>query len=192
MQQWENMEAFMTAEAARDLEAGEEVRPCFAAFAGAAPLVLAFLRPFPQGRAADALIELLALAAPLDADRLALSIGGRAWSLDDPIPPVDPDFGDLRQRVVAIESVDGSVGRPRPASTIIPFDLVDGQVRWGEPLRGEGEHSWVASAFVVTIRKRRQLRGSMEEIRRQAKRCVALGHLLALSPTVADRLHLPA
>jgi hypothetical protein len=90
--QWDEVEQFMIAEAERDLEAGNEVRPCFAAFACEAPLVLAFLRPFPKGGYHDPLIELLALAAPLNADRLKLSLSGRAWSMDDPIPPVDPDF----------------------------------------------------------------------------------------------------
>lgn len=188
MQQWDEMEQFMIAEAERDLEAGDEIRPCFTAFAGEAPLVLAFLRPFPKGGYHEPLIELIALAAPLEADRLKLSISGRAWSMDDPIPPVDPDFGDLRQRVLEIESVDGTAGRPRSASTLLPFDVVGGTVRWGETARlGSGE-GWIPNALEVAVRKRHRFRASLDEIRRQAERCVTLGHLVALGPTVADRL----
>lgn len=193
MQQWDEMEQFMIAEAERDLEAGDEVRPCFTAFAGEVPLVLAFLRPFPKGGYHDPLIELIALAAPLDADRLKLSISGRAWSMDDPIAPVDPDLGDLRQRVLEIESVDGTVGRPRSSSVLLPFDIVDGAVQWGETMRLSSGEGWIPSALEIAVRKRRTFRDApLDEIRKQAERCVALGHLVALGPTVADRLQLTA
>jgi hypothetical protein len=190
MQQWDEMERFMVTEAERDLDAGGEIRPCFTAFAGEEPLVLAFLRPFPKGGYHDPLLELLALAAPLDADRLKLSISGRAWSMDDPIPPVDPDFGDLRQRVLEIESVDGTIGRPRSSSTLFPFDLVDGTVQWGETMRLGTGQGWIPGALKVAVRKRRKLRAPLDEIREQAERCVILGHLVALGPTVVDRLGL--
>ncbi|MGH8899450.1 MAG: hypothetical protein ACRDZ4_21105 [Egibacteraceae bacterium] len=192
MQQWEEMERFMIAEAERDLEAGDEIRPCFTAFSGGNPLVLAFLRPFPKGGYHDPLIELIALAAPLDADRLKLSISGRAWSMNDPIPPVDPDLGDLRQRVLEIESVDGTVGRPRCSSALHPYDVVDGTVRWGETMRLGGGEGWIPGALEIAVRKRRRLRAPLDEIRKQAERCVILGHLVALGPTVADRLQLTA
>ncbi|MGH8900878.1 MAG: hypothetical protein ACRDYA_04155 [Egibacteraceae bacterium] len=192
MQQWDEMEQFMIAAAERDLEAGDEIRPCLTAFAGEAPLVLAFLRPFPKGGYHDPLIELIALAAPLGANRLKLSISGRAWSMDDPIPPVDLDFGDLRQRVLQIQSVDGTAGRPWSASTLLPFDVVDGTVRWSEAVRlGSGE-GWIPSALEIAVRKRRRFHAPLDEIRRQAERCVTLGHLVALGPTVADRLCLEA
>ncbi|MGH8884423.1 MAG: hypothetical protein ACRDYX_04485 [Egibacteraceae bacterium] len=192
MQQWEEMEGFMIAEAERDLEAGDEIRPCFTAFAGENPLVLAFLRPFPKGGYHDPLIELIALAAPLDADRLKLSISGRAWSMNDPIPPVDPDLGDLRQRVLQIESVDGAAGRSRRSSALHPYDVVDGTVRWGETMRLGGGEGWIPGALEIAVRKRRRLRAPLDEIRKQAERCVILGHLVALGPTVVDRLQLTA
>lgn len=191
MHQWDQMERFMITEAERDLESGDEIRPCFTAFAGETPLVLAFVRPFPKGGYHDPLIELIALAAPLGADRLKLSISGRAWSMDDPIPPVDPDFGDLRQRVLEIESVDGTAGQPRSSSTLFPFDLVGGRVQWGETMRLDGGVGWIPGALEIAVRKRHRFRrASLGEIREQAERCVALGHLVALGPTVADRLHL--
>ncbi|MGH8906127.1 MAG: hypothetical protein ACRD0K_06355 [Egibacteraceae bacterium] len=189
MQQWDEIEQFMIAEAERDLTVGQEVRPCFTAFAGPTPLVLAFVRPFPKGGYQQPLIELIALAAPLDADRLKLSITGRAWSLLDPIPPVDAQAGDLRQRVLSIESVDAHAGRPRSHSVLVPFDVVDGAVVWGEPTRMTGGEGWIPFAFRRAVRVRGRLRGaSIADLRAQAERCAALGHLIALGPTVADRL----
>jgi hypothetical protein len=190
MQQWDEMEAFMIAEAERDLMAGSDVRPCFTAFAGTTPLVLAFVRPFAKGGYQQPLIELLALAAPLDADRLKLSITGRAWSMLDPIPPIDPELGDLRQRVLTIESVDGHNGYPRSSSVLLPFDVAAGVIVWGEPTRTTSGEGWIPFAFHRTVRMRHTFQGArVEDIRAQAERCAGLGHLIALGPTVAARLH---
>jgi hypothetical protein len=189
MHQWGKVEQFMIAEAERDLAAGQEVRPCFTGFSGPEPLVLAFVRPFPRGEYQQPLIELLALAAPLDADRLKLSITGRAWSMLDPIPPVDPELGDLRQRVLTIESVEDSAGGPRSSSILLPFDVAGGVVRWGEPTRTTSGEGWIPFAFRRAVHMRRAFRGArVEDIRRQAERCAALGHLVALNPILADRL----
>ncbi|MGH8932772.1 MAG: hypothetical protein ACRDZO_19670 [Egibacteraceae bacterium] len=193
MQQWDQMEQFMVTEAERDLLDGRDVRPCLVAFAGETPLLLAFVRPFAKGAYQQPLIELIALAAPLDADRLKFSITGRAWSMLDPIPPVDPALGDLRQRVLAIESVDGSAGSVRAWSTIHPYDVVGGAVRWGEANHLTGGEGWIPSALRETVRMRRELtRASITDIRAQADRCARLGHLVALGPTVAERLGLDA
>lgn len=188
MQQWGEREALLREEAGRDLEAGDEVRPCFLAMAGDHPLFLAFSRPFDKGGHLDALIELMALAAPLDADRLAVSLGGRAWSYHDPIPPVLPGVGDLRQPVLVIEEADGSRGRTRARSSAFPMDLADGRVRWGEPLRADDTGSPVSTALALTIRRRRALQGSDAEIRGHIERCVRRGHLIALSEPLHARL----
>src|SRR5687767_6035135 len=99
---WGDVEGFLLDEAAKDVALSDEVRPCLAAFAGDEPLLVAWWRPFPKGGYADPLIELLALACPLGADRVAQSLAGRATSLDDPIAPVVAGVGDLRQRVVHV------------------------------------------------------------------------------------------
>jgi hypothetical protein len=189
MQAWEDRTAFLMDEARRDLEAGADVRPCFVALAGDQRLFLAFLRPFAQGEYLDPLVELIALAAPLGADRLAFSISGRAWSLDDPIPPVLPGVGDLRQRVLTIVEADGSSGSARPVTTGIPFDLVEGQVRWGTPFHGDDTVSAIPAALATAVRNRNEIRGTDREIRAQAERCVALGHLVALAGPIHARLH---
>lgn len=188
MRRWEDRQAYFLDEARRDIEDGRDARPCVVALAGADRLFLAFLRPFERGELYDALVELLALAAPLGADRLALSLPGRAWSLHDPVPPVLPGVGDLRQRVLVIHEADGTRGRPRDRTLAIPYDLVGGAVRWGDPLEGGDWVSPLGGVLAVTIRHRDRVRGGDRAIRRQAERCVVLGHFLALGPTVAERL----
>lgn len=193
MQQWDQMEAFIITEAERDLRVGEDARPCLTAFAGETPLLLAFVRPFAKGAYQQPLIELMALAAPLGADRLKFSITGRAWSLLDPIPPVDPDLGDLRQRVLTIESVDGRSEPPEGWSTILPYEVVDGAVHWAEAQRLTGGEGWIPAALRGTVQMRHAFAGARsEEIRAQVERCARLGHLVALGPSVAERLRLPA
>jgi len=188
MQHWEERQEFLMEEAAFDLECGVDVRPGFVAFAGPELLFVAFLRSFLKGHHMDAVIELLALAAPLDADRLAMSIGARAWSLDDPIPPVLPGVGDLRQRVLVIEEVDGSTGRPRARSVAHPWTLEKGHVRWSEPLESTEMMSPLSQTLQLAVRRRRQLATDTTSIRAQAERCARLGHLIALAEPVNDRL----
>ncbi|MPZ87441.1 MAG: hypothetical protein GEU81_05075 [Nitriliruptorales bacterium] len=188
MQTWEDRQGFLLDEARRDLEASQQVRPCLLAMAGARRLFIAFLRPFDRGRHLDALVELLALAAPLDADRLALSIPARAWSMNDPLPPVLPGLGDLRQRVLTILEADGSNGSETARSTLIPFDLDDNRVHWGDPHVTEGETGPVSSALLLTVRHRHELRAEDRDIRTQAARCVRLGHLVAFAEPLSQRL----
>src|SRR5690606_2934864 len=121
MQRWDEVEQWLKEEAEADLLAGQDsARPCLAAYRGHEPLFVAFLRRFEKGRYHDAVIELLALAIPLQANQLAMSMTGRAWSLDDPIVPVSEE-GDLRQRVLMIESADSTSGAVESLSVIFPF-----------------------------------------------------------------------
>jgi hypothetical protein len=188
MQTWADRVVFLMEEACRDLETGLQVRPCLVAMAGDERLFVAFLRPFMRGEPMDPLIELLALAAPLGADRLALSISGRAWSLKDPLPPVLPGVGDLRQRVLTILEADGTDGSVLPRTTVVPFDLVSGGVHWGTPHVEEGEAGPISSALVLAVHHRRDFQADDREIRKQAARCSRLGHLLAFAEPVFDRL----
>lgn len=186
--QWKDREAFLLNEASRDLEAGREVRPCFLAMAGECPLFVALLRAYDRGDHLGPLIELIALAAPLDADRLVVSLTGRAWSLHDPVVPMVPGVGDLRQRVLLIEEVDGTRGRPTSCSSATPYDLDGGTVRWGEPIRQAGETGLVSAALALAVRRRGRLQAGDDQIREQAERCLRLGHALALAGPVRDRL----
>lgn len=169
-----------------------EVRPLLVAGEGERPLLYAELRPFPKGRYHDALIELMALALPLGADRVAVGMTGRLWSLDDPIPPVVGGVGDLRQRALVLELIDGHRRAVTNRTLLVPFDLRDGEVVWDEPSDpGPGE-GWIPAALRVLVEGRQELAVDLAQIRDQAVRCLALGHRLVLLGPVADRLGLDA
>ncbi len=190
MRRWEDRRAFFADEAGRDLEAGLDVRPCLVAMSREERLFVAFLRAYEREDALDALIELLALAAPLGADRLALSRSGRAWSLLDPVPPGVPGSQDLRQRVRVLVEVDDSRGASVTCGVVVPFHLEDGSVRWEAPMVVEESTSAVAAALALAVEGRGELAASDREIRRQARRCVRLGHLLGFAEPVFERLAL--
>lgn len=191
---WNDAESFLIDEAERDLRDGATARPCLLAYRGEERILIAFLREFDKGAYADPIIELLALAAPLGADRLAFSISGRAWSLQDPIPPVVAGGGDLRQPIVALHFADGNTD-PLLRSSAHAYDLVAGDVRWGPVVRDEGGtvEGWIGDVlrFAVTT-GRGQITGSDAEIRRQLNRCSSLGHLVGVGDGVARRLGLVA
>jgi hypothetical protein len=187
MRHWEDVERFLRDSAEEDLTNRGEVASCFVAFRGEDPLLLAYLRPFPKGGYADPIIEVAALAAPLGADRMAVAMGARAWSLDDPIAPVAPE-GDLRQRVVVVHGVDGAGGAPRPFGTIWPYSEEGGAVGWGPPLRSDDAEGWIPAALATMVGAARRIDVTAEDLARQAARCLWLGHDLRLAPSVEERL----
>ena len=190
MRCWGDAEPFLIDRAAESLQAGDEVHPCLLAFAGDDPLLVAWLRPFARGAYVDPLTELLALAVPLGADRLAVSFGGRATSLADPVPPVCEGVGDLRQRVVCIERADACGRRANPSSMMLAFDLLDGQIHWGQRLDHDGPTGWINAAMAAALQGRRRLRAEAGQIREQALRCDRLGHRMVLAPAALARLDL--
>lgn len=187
MQRWAEIESLAKALAEADLRSSDEVRPTLFAADGEEVLLVAGLRPFPKHGYHDPLIELLALACPLGADRLAVSIAGRAWSLDDPLPPVVEGVGDLRQRVFCVEL---AVAGGPPRSVVWPFVVSDSVVVWNRPMETSEAESWIGSALRLAVEEGRGLVGNTdkEELIRQAQRCLSLGHQLALSPAGAERL----
>lgn len=184
---WEDTERTLLDLAGVDLEHGGEVQPTMLAFRGEQALFLATLRPFAKGAYHDPIIEVGCLASALNADRVALSLAGRAWSTDDPIPPVLPDGPDLRQRVVVIHFVDGADDAVSAWQVLAPFTVTAGQVRWEPAQRMEGAAGWIASALEVLVAQRHQLTGCPEETGEQVLRCESLGHRLAWGPdTIAE------
>lgn len=190
MQRWIEVGEFLLQEATADLVDGLDIRPCLVAFCGDRPLFVSFLRSFDKGRYAEPVIELLALAAPLDADRIAVALGGRAWSLHDPTPPVIPGAGDLRQRVLSIVTVDGTGTGVDVRGTVHPFTVAGHEVTWGDPVPHDGGKGWIPSALRLTVAQRRALAAPPADIRRQARRCAALGHLVAFAGDVAEQLRI--
>ena len=188
---WDDAERFLVAEAERDLADTPMVRPCLLAFRRDEQVAIAFLRDFEKGEYHDAIIELLALVCPLGADRLALSVSGRATSFDDPIPPVVPGIGDMRQRVMVIHFADRFV-TPQVTTVVHPFDLDRSNVRWGEPMRDLGPaEGWIGGVLGFAVGEGYgQINGSDDDIRIQLRRCTKLGHMVGLGAAVARRLGL--
>lgn len=184
---WEDAEELLVAAADDDLCRGDTVQPAFVAFAGASLRFIAWLRPFAEGQHAEPLIELFALAGPLDCDRLMCSFAGRAWSLEDPIPPVTAG-ADLRQRVLVISAVDAADGDPRSWGAVHAFDLGTDGPTWGERRVLQGGEGWIPRAMEALVRRRDDMRAPLEEVARQARRVAALGHDLHLPPDMVALL----
>lgn len=190
-QHWEDIDGFAVEVATLDLERCGAVEPLLVAYRGDEELFFAWLRPFAKGEYADPMIELLSLAMPLDADRLAFAAAGRVTSLDDPIPPVVPG-ADLRQRTLAVEYADGA-GRPvRQYSVLHPFELLSGRVIWKDAVRLDDGQGWIHGALGAAVGRRGQMvAGATDaDIRAQAERCAGLGHDLYLGVQVCERLGL--
>lgn len=167
-----------------DLDAPEP-RPHLAAFAGEQAMVMVGLRPFPPGGYQGPLVEALALALPLGADRVSVALPGRAWSLDDPVAPVTAD-ADLRQRVLTQVSVDGhGHTTPRVTTRLHPFQIAPGPqpgLAWQpaiDPGPGEG---WIPEALVTLVAARERIGGDAgrDELARQVVRLDRLGHEVLL------------
>ena len=188
MQRWDQIEQFLCDEATRDLVDDEPARPCVVAFRGEQPLMVAFLRPHAKGAYAQPMIEVLSIAGALSADRLMASFSGRAWSWDDPIPPVLPGVGDLRQRVLTIHRVDAADGTMRARDVLLPFEVVGGAVVWGERLEHDAAEGWIPGALRLTVEQGAAMAAPDHEIAKQVLRCDRLGHLVGLSAAVTARL----
>jgi hypothetical protein len=190
---WHDQRDLLLDLAAADLRAGAPVRPTLVAFAGDQPLFLATLRPFARGRHADAVVEVGALALGLRADRLALSLAGRAWSTEDPIPPVSAD-ADLRQRVVVVHAVDAAGAEPSGTTTVVPYDVAaDGAVALGPAVGDDAGQGWVPVALMAMARAAAlpdDRPDADDELGAQVLRCERLGHVLAWSRQVRPRVDL--
>lgn len=155
-------------------------RPHLVGFAGDTALLLVGLRPFGPGEARGPLVEALALALPLGADRVSIALPGRAWSLDDPVPPVVPG-ADLRQRVLTQITVDAhGAGPPRTTTSLHPFSesTDDGALVWDEVVHPGPVEGWIPDALRTLLEHRGDavLHATSEQLVAQAERLHDLGH----------------
>jgi hypothetical protein len=169
-----------------DLELDGRAQPHLLAFAGERVVAVVGVRPFGPGEALQALVELLSLLLPLDVDRVAVSLPGRAWSLADPIVPVSDDV-DLRTPVLLIIVADGHLpDRPTAvSSTLHPFDWAGEHWELGAPFRGDGPGDGeVHRALAVLLSERHELADGADAmlLAAQLGRVLLLGHDLVLEP----------
>jgi hypothetical protein len=188
---WDDVTDHLLALATLDLEDGLPPRPTLVAYEGERLVALVGMRPFGPGEVATALAELLGLLLPLGIDRVALGVPGRAWSLDDPIPPVIDD-ADLRRTVLTVLTADRRRGAPELDGWLFPYerDAEEGLV-WhdgrhvGPP---DGPATEVLRSLLHRFRaSRRGERPTTESVLRFA-RCVLHGHAIQLAPELVEHL----
>lgn len=169
--------------AVADIAAGGDVRPTLVAFCGEQALFLATLRPFDKGGYHDPVIEVGAVAAGLGADRLLLSLSGRAWSTRDPIPPVLGEEIDLRQRVIVLHDADGTTAPVTVVTTIIPFevDAATGGLVRGEAVVDEAGEGWILRTLSTIVTATGRVPADAAALGAQILRCERLGHQLVWS-----------
>jgi hypothetical protein len=190
---WDEAPGYLLELANRDLAASPVPLPSVVAFAGDRPMAVGVLRPFDGGGPVPALIELLALLLPLGVDRVALTLTGRAWSAEDPVPPVCDD-GDLRQPVLVLVTADASHG-PCTLTSELRAIQPDGDAAQGwrlsEALTGdELPEAPLVDALRILLDHRDELEDgtSDQALLTQLGRILLLGHALVLAPEPAERL----
>jgi hypothetical protein len=135
-------------------------------------------------------VELLALLLPLGADRVAMSLPGRAWSTRDPIVPVVDDV-DLRATVLVLLDADACDGPCRIASAVHP---VTAGASWhiDPPLAPEeSPQAPLADALRILLDARDELSAPDDggaALAAQYGRVLLLGHDLVLAPEAALRI----
>lgn len=185
---WHEANDALLAAARAAIEAGLPPPPLLLAYEGDRPLATVVLRAFGSGELTDVLVETLALLLPLGTDRVALAIGGRAWSTADPIPPVTGD-ADLRQPVLIVTTADAH-GMPCQLTTaMFPCDgtTLQDPVTTDEPPQGA---SLAALAVLLDARDDLRVHGPDLRIAAQFARVMLLGHEVVLTPDTARRLEL--
>lgn len=173
------------------LDLGLVPTPMLLAYEGDEPLATVLLRPFGSGELTNVLVETLALLLPIGADRLALTVPGRAWSTDDPIPPVTPEV-DLRRPVVVLTSADAHRGPCQLESSLHPYTFGDEGWSWDDDVALDGLDAPATAALRILLGSRDELSSSPDRldlrVAAQFTRILLLGHDVLLAPTAANRL----
>lgn len=190
---WTQLEQLLLDEAAPDLADGGSPLPRLAAAIDDEVVALGVLRPFEVTGPVTALVEVLALLLPLGVNRVALRLGGRAWSAADPIPPVS-DTVDLRAPVLLLVRADGSARPCRVASQLHELRSAPGSRGWslGAPIVEEDTTAIAplvdALGILLDHRDELEMDGADSALVAQLGRVLLLGHELALAPELALRL----
>lgn len=188
---WTHATMLLLGSAADDLEAGAAPSPTVAAYRGDDPLAVTTLRPFGPGELLQALIEILALLIPLGADRVALSVTGRAWSPDNPVSTGDDEV-DRRAHVLVLTFADAHGRACSTRTEVHPFEqethgwCFDPPLEPGKPPAAAG----VEDALAALLDDRADVVASTTDrmVAAQLGRVLLLGHLIALAPDAAADL----
>jgi hypothetical protein len=131
---------------------------------------------------------------PMGADRLAVSVGGNAWSYADHSGddrphaarggPDRPHTRDDRRQVLMIAVADA--GRDRPRCTLTPFTLGQTGVCWGDRLLSDEVEGWLVDTLSAPRDAVPSVQATVEDLAAIAMRCVALGHELYVPCTESD------
>ncbi|MEX0835099.1 MAG: hypothetical protein WD010_03340 [Nitriliruptor sp.] len=192
MTTWDTATERLLALATAALDDGLPPAPTLAAYAGDEGLAIVGLRPFAPHELTGPLVELAALLLPLGADRFVLALPGRAWSIDDPVPPVVEDV-DLRHTVLTVLEIDGhGPGEPRCDGTIHPYGRgADGVARFEDPVPVGWPEGPSADALRLLVARRAVTFDpdpDPAQVVVQFARCLLRGHQVVLAPAVADHL----
>jgi hypothetical protein len=178
MQHWHEVEDWLRDVAHEDVLETGGIRPTLVAFAGARPLLMARWRAFERGGGHAALIELLTLAMPMGADRLAVSIGGNGWSYARERSTDWPYPRDDRRQILMTAVVDGTTAGGRPRCTLTPFEHRDSTVQWGDPLVSDEVEGWLVDMLSTPHEAVPSVPATVEDLTATAMRCIAQGHEL--------------
>ena len=186
MQTWAAVPSWLRDEAVRDLNVDGQVQPTLVAFQGDRPTLLALCRPSQPDDALQVLTELLALAMLFDGDRVAVSFGGRARSLDalGGSAALSTD-----QQIVLVAVADACGPQVTVDCTATPVTHTrhrrastsgGGELVATEPLATGEANGWLPRMLAVALERRAEVRCDLDELAHQAARCLALGHELYL------------
>jgi len=180
MHRWEDVEWWLRHLAADDLRTTGGVRPTLVAFAGRRPLLLVRCRAFADGEGAAAVREILDIAVPLGADRVAMSFGGSAWELHGPArSPKAHDPTVARDVVVIAVTQRGDDG----VNTHCTLHSIE-RGRAGPVIAAAHDTSpvggWLPATLTEALAARSAAPPSPEVITAQAMHSITLGHELHL------------
>ncbi len=176
MRHWDDVEAWLRQLAEDDMRHDGRIRPTLVAFATRRPLLMVRCRAFAAGEGAAALREILDIALPLGADRIAMSFGGRAWKVDGDARPRH-DRSTLREILLIAVAERNSEG----VDLRCILHEID-RARCGPAIeRSSDTHpvaGWLPRTLTTALAARTGVPTSREVIAARAVHSITLGHQL--------------
>jgi hypothetical protein len=178
MHRWEDVEWWLCHLAADDLRTTDHVRPTLVAFAGRRPLLLVRCRAFAAGEGAAAVREILDIAVPLGADRIAMSFGGSARQLHGPAPSPAHDDPAVTRDVVVIAVTQRGDDEIDTRCTLHYVERARAGSVIAAPHPTSPVGGWLPAMLAEALAARPATPPSPEIIAAQAMYSITLGHVL--------------